>query len=209
LTATSAVPARRRPGGLRPRYPVRSSRLALRPLEKTDVEAVVAYRSLPEVCRYVPFEPMDAATVRSRISGPWSRRHLDGEDQSLTLGMELVESGELVGDAMLHWASALHRSGEIGYVLSPASSGHGYATEAAHALLHLAFDQLGLHRVIARVDAENVASARVAARLGMRQEAHLLENEWFKGRWSDELDFALLDGEWGLQHGEGCAYGCR
>jgi RimJ/RimL family protein N-acetyltransferase len=94
------------------------------------------------------------------------------------------------------WRSAEHRGGEIGYVLNPTYSGHGYATEAAHRLLHLAFDDLGLHRVTARVDAENQSSARLAVRLGMRQEAHLVQNEWFKGHWSDGLDFAILEDEW-------------
>jgi RimJ/RimL family protein N-acetyltransferase len=192
---------------LRPNYPVRTSRLALRPLEEKDVNALVAYRCLPDVCRYVPFEPMDSAAVRDRICGPWSRRHLEAEGQSLTLGVEVADTGALIGDVMLAWSSALHRSGEIGYVVNPAYGGRGYATEAAHAVLHLAFDQLDLHRVIARVDAENVASSRLAARLGMREEAHLVENEWFKGHWSDELGFALLDREWQAQHADGCSLG--
>jgi RimJ/RimL family protein N-acetyltransferase len=66
--------------------------------------------------------------------------------------------------------------------------------------LHLAFDVLGWHRVTARVDARNTASAALARRLGMRQEAHLVENEWFKGMWTDELGFALLAREWRDQH---------
>jgi RimJ/RimL family protein N-acetyltransferase len=102
----------------------------------------------------------------------------------------------LAGDVMLFWSSDEHRSGEIGYVFNPDQAGRGYATEAAEGLLSLAFDGLGLHRVVARVDARNVPSARVAQRLRMRQEAHLVENEWFKGEWSDELQFAILDREW-------------
>ena len=38
--------------------------------------------------------------------------------------------------------------------------------------------------------------ARLAARIGMRQEAHVIENEWFKGEWTDELVYAVLDREW-------------
>jgi RimJ/RimL family protein N-acetyltransferase len=72
-----------------------------------------------------------------------------------------------------------------------------------HALLHLAFDSLGLHRVTARIDPENEASLRLGARLGMRQEAHLIRNEWFKGRWADEIDLALLEEEWAAQHANG------
>ena len=62
---------------LRPRYPVRTQRLLLRPLRETDVDALVAYRSLPEVCRWVPFEPMTAEVVRERLHGVWSRTALE------------------------------------------------------------------------------------------------------------------------------------
>ena len=110
---------------------------------------------------------------------------------------------------MLFFHSVEHRSGEIGWVFHPGYSGRGYATEASHALLHLAFDELGLHRVIARVDARNEASLRLADRLGMRREAHLVSNEWFKGVWSDEIDFAVLEHEWAVVHADGprsCAW---
>lgn len=189
---------------MRPSYPVRSPRLSLRPVSERDVEALVAYRSLPEVCRYVPFEPMDATAVRERLRGPWGGQVLEAEGEALMLAVELIATGELVGDVLLMWSSAEHRDGEIGYVFHPAYSGHGYATEAVHRLLHLAFDDLGLHRVVARVDADNHSSARLAARLGMRQEAHLVQNEWFKGRWSDELDFAILEREWRAMDHDGC-----
>ena len=53
-----------------------------------------------------------------------------------------------------------------------------------------------LHRVIGRAEARNVASARVLDKLGMRQEAHLIENEYVKGEWQSELDYAILDREW-------------
>jgi len=179
-----------------PVYPLRSARLLLRPLSAADSDALLAYRSLPEVCRYVPFRPMGPEDILARLRGPWSCHALAEEGDALVLGAELAGTGGLAGDVMLRWASAEHSSGEIGYVFNPAHAGRGLATEAAHAVLHLAFDDLGLHRVFARLDARNTASARLATRLGMRQEAHLIENEWFKGEWTDELDFALLRREW-------------
>jgi RimJ/RimL family protein N-acetyltransferase len=185
---------------LRPIYPVRTRRLALRPLAETDIAALVSYRGRPDVCRFVPFDPMSETEIAGRLADRWARTTLEAEGQGLTLGVEVVDSGAFVGDVLLMWHSLEHRSGEIGYVFHPEFAGHGYATEAAHALLHLAFDQLGLHRVTARVDLRNRRSADVCRRLGMRQEAHLVENEWFKGAWSDELDFALLDREWSELH---------
>jgi RimJ/RimL family protein N-acetyltransferase len=179
-----------------PVYPVRTARLLLRPLTEADVPDLVEYRSLPEVCRYVPFGPQSAEDIAARLNGAWRHQSLDREGDSLTLGAELIDSGKLIGDVMVRWLSAEHSGGELGYVFSPAHAGRGYAAEAAHAGLHLAFEDFGLHRVIARLDARNSASARLAARLGMRQEAHLRENEWFKGEWTDELDFAILAQEW-------------
>jgi RimJ/RimL family protein N-acetyltransferase len=88
--------------------------------------------------------------------------------------------------------SPAHRQVEIGYVFHPDASGHGYATEAARRLVDFAFDELGAHRVFARTDPRNTASAAVLRRLGMREEGHLRESEIIKGEWADELTFALL-----------------
>jgi RimJ/RimL family protein N-acetyltransferase len=97
--------------------------------------------------------------------------------------------------------SAEHRQGEIGFVFHPDHHGRGYATEAAAALLALAFDALRVHRVIGRLEARNAASARVLERLGMRKEAELVENEYVKGEWQSEVVYALLDREWARRVG--------
>ena len=70
--------------------------------------------------------------------------------------------------------------------------GEGYATEASRPLLDFAFGPLGLHRVIGRLELRNGGSARVLEKLGMRREAHLVENEWVKGDWQSELVYAIL-----------------
>ena len=106
------------------------------------------------------------------------------------------ESGELVGDVSLLWASEAHRQGELGFVLHPSHQGNGYATEASRPMLAFAFEELGLHRVVGRLEPRNAGSARVLEKLGMRREAHLVENEWVKGEWQSELVYALLAREW-------------
>ncbi len=63
-------------------------------------------------------------------------------------------------------------------------------------MLRLGFEGLGLHRIVARIDERNESSVKLARRLGMRQEARLVRNEFFKGEWSTELDFAMLSDEW-------------
>ena len=184
------------PGSLRPAYPVRGERLLLRPLAIGDADTLLAYRSREDVCRYVPFEPMSRDDILERIAGRWARTELTDEGQSLTLGAQLAGTGELAGDVMLFWHSREHAGGEVGYVFNPALGGRGYATEAAHAVLRLGFEGLGLHRIVARIDERNEPSAKLARRLGMRQEARLVHNEFFKGEWSTEVDFAMLAEEW-------------
>jgi RimJ/RimL family protein N-acetyltransferase len=180
---------------LRPDYPIVTERLLLRPLDaKTDVDAVHRYASRADVCRYIPFEPRSREDVAAWLSKRSAA--IESEGQALGLAVVLRASDELVGDIMLFYRSAEHRGGEIGYVFNPEHHGRGYATEACRALLALAFDGLGLHRIVARVDARNAPSIAVLRRLGMRPEAHLVQNEWFKGEWTDELDFAMLAAEW-------------
>lgn len=179
-----------------PEYPVRTARLALRPLRPTDDEALWSYLSLEEVCRFVPFGPYDLGQVRERLANQYSRRDLTEEGQVLVLGLTVAPEDDVVGHVMLRWLSAAHRDGEIGWMLHPAACGHGYAQEAMGAVLQLAFDGLGLHRCIARIDERNAPSIAVAERLGMRREAHLVENLLVRGEWCGEVDYALLDREW-------------
>lgn len=182
--------------GLAPSYPVLTERLALRPIVAGDIDDLLAYRSRPDVCRWVPFEPQDRARIEKLVAGQFARRELERAGEALFFGVEHRDSGRLIGDLMLNWASEEHRGAELGWVLNPEYGGRGFATEAVLAVMQLAFDGLGLHRLTARIDADNAASIRLAERLGMRREAHLVENEWFKGRWSDEVDYAILDREW-------------
>ena len=79
----------------------------------------------------------------------------------------------------------------------------GLATEAAVALLRLGFEGLGLHRITGHLDARNIASARVLERAGLAREAHLVENEFVKGEWSDELVYAMLRSEWEVRQARG------
>jgi RimJ/RimL family protein N-acetyltransferase len=142
-------------------------------------------------------EAMDVEAVMARFDdGRWGRSTLDEEGDVLVLGVDLVATGELIGDVMLRWSSARDRCGEVGWVFHPEHHGRGYATEAAQAILRLAFDGLDLHRMIARIDPRNTASMKLAERLGMRKEAHLVQNSWQRGEWTDEADFALLKSEW-------------
>jgi RimJ/RimL family protein N-acetyltransferase len=195
----ASMPGADRPA-LRPRYPVATPRLLIRPLTPADADGLLAYRSVPDVCRYVPFEPQTREELLERIATRWTRSELTADGQVLILGVEVRDTGALAGDVMLAWQSQEHSCGEIGAAFNPDLSGRGYATESLDALLGLGFEELGLHRIVARIDDRNDASIRLVGRLGMRLEARLVENEWFKGEWTTELDYAMLAAEWAARH---------
>lgn len=88
-----------------------------------------------------------------------------------------------------------HRQGEIGWVLDPAHGGQGFASEAVRAVLALGFNHYRLHRVTAQMDARNSASAALARRVGLRLEAHHVQDWFSKGEWTDTLIYARLASE--------------
>jgi RimJ/RimL family protein N-acetyltransferase len=106
------------------------------------------------------------------------------------------EDGAILGDCGIHFLAEVPRSAEIGITLAAEHQRQGYATEALTAVLDYLFTGLGKHRVHGSVDPANTASARLLERVGMRKEAHFVESLWFKGRWADDLVFAILDREW-------------
>jgi RimJ/RimL family protein N-acetyltransferase len=173
-----------------------TERMALRPYALDDFDAFHDLHSRDDVARYLPWETRDTEASRAALERHQDLR-LDKDDDGITLAGFDKESGGLVGEFVLFLRSVEHRGGEVGYVVHPDFQGRGLATEGARAMLQLAFDTLGLHRVIARIEARNTGSAAVLERLGMRREALLVENEWFKGEWSTEADYAILEGEWG------------
>ena len=107
---------------------------------------------------------------------------------------------QVIGQVVLKWTSRLSRQGELGFVLRPGFQGKGYAREASEVVLRLGFEDLGLHRIIGACDTRNVASWQLLSRLGMRREAHFVEDELFKGEFGDQYIYAILDREWRARH---------
>jgi RimJ/RimL family protein N-acetyltransferase len=179
-----------------PDWPLETTRLTLRPFTSEDFDALHAMQSDEEVVRYLYGEAKSPAETRELLD-----RKIAGSAWAAEgdwLGAAVVErmSGTTVGDISLNWVSERDRTAEIGFILDPRHQGKGYATEAARTLLAWSFETAGLHRVIGRLEARNTASARVLEKLGMRLEAHFVENEWVKGEWQSELVYAILDREW-------------
>lgn len=181
---------------LKPTYPIRTGRLELRPFLGSDLDALADIHGRPEVVRYLYTDVRSRDEVRDMIEERTGHVAIEKEGDRLTLAIDVVETGEMIGDVGMWWLSRAHRQGEIGFVLHPDHHGQGYASEAAYGMLRLGFDEMELHRIIGRCDGRNLASARLMERLGMRREAHYHQNELVKGEWCDEFVFAMLRAEW-------------
>jgi RimJ/RimL family protein N-acetyltransferase len=175
---------------------LRTERLLLRPFAAGDFDAVLAMQADAGVVRYLYWDPRTADEVREVLARKSRCRALERPGDNLAFAVVLDATGEVVGDCGLQWHDNDYRQGEVGFIVHPEHQGRGYATEAARAVLRIGFEEVGLHRIVGRSEARNVGSARVLERLGMRREAHLIENEYVKGEWQSELVYALLAREW-------------
>jgi RimJ/RimL family protein N-acetyltransferase len=181
---------------LRPTFPLLTTRLALRPFEDGDLEALLAMQGREDVTRYLDWPPFDRAWAETYLG---RIKHYTGFDEThdgLRLAGVRRDSGQLVGDFSIWRARPDATEAEVGFVVHPDHQGRGYAREAMELLLALGFEELRLHRIIGRCDARNEASFRLMEQLGMRREAHFREAEFIKGEWVDELIYAILDREW-------------
>lgn len=173
---------------------MRTDRLTLRPIAATDLDAVHAYLSREDVCRYLLQEPMSREQVAAKLAEAEKSTALrtDGDFARLAV----LRDGELVGEVMLNVVSLRAATTEIGWIFSPHVAGRGYATEAARTLLGYAFGTLNAHRVVAHLHPDNTASSRLCERLGMRHEALHRADLWIKGHWEDTSVHAVLRQEW-------------
>jgi aminoglycoside 6'-N-acetyltransferase len=177
---------------------IETPRLVLRRFSMDDLQALVAYRSDPQVARYQSWGTYTEALAAGLIA---DIQDLDPgvPGRGFQFALELKNGQALIGDLYLQVDKDEPLQATIGYTLARPYQGRGLASEAVRALLDYCFGQLGLHRVTARTLAENQPSIALLERLGFRREAHYVANSRFEGRWADEYQYALLKEEWQSQ----------
>ena len=172
-----------------------TERLRLRRFADQDLPAFLAYLNDPLVARYQSWETYTEEGAREVIEE--QKRLAPGlPGRAFTFAIELKKTGALVGHVALTVQEKDPLQAEIGFTLAREYHRQGFAREAAARVLDYAFNELGLHRVIAITDCENTGSAALLASLGMRREGHFIQNIWFKGKWGDEYLYAILRKEW-------------
>lgn len=175
-----------------------TDRLLLREFVADDWPTVLAYHSDPRYHRFYPSTGSNEEQARAFV-GMFLAQQQAQPRIKFQLAVTLQENGQLIGNCGVRLKEADALEADIGYELAPEHWGRGYATEAARAMTAFGFNQLGVHRIWSWCIADNVGSAHVLEKLGMRQEGRLRENEFFKDRWWDTLLYAMLVDEWRTQ----------
>ncbi|KAA3508976.1 GNAT family N-acetyltransferase [Agrobacterium rosae] len=179
----------------RPDLPLSTDRLILREFIRGDFRDYASYHSLQEVYRYLYAAPPMGDDLQEQfakiLDAPFEH-----DSDTYRLAIERKDDKALIGEVLLKLASVDAQQGEVGYIFNPAFAGNGYATEAVAAMINIGFSSFGFHRIFARLDAANAGSVGVVERLGLRREAHLIQNDRFRDVWGDEYIYAVLAAEW-------------
>lgn len=169
---------------------IETERLLLKPLVAADSRNLLEICSDPETMRYWNTAPW--TTTQDSLDfineSCESMRH----QRALVLGVHLKSTGGLAGKCML---SSYHRESkraEIGFALARPCWGKGYIGEAAEALIQYAFRSLGLRRIEAEIDPDNISSARALEKLGFSLEGVLRQRWEVNGVISDSALYGRL-----------------
>lgn len=177
-------------------YPtLTTERFHLRKPGLDDAAEMAAIYGHPDVGRYLAYSASGGVEkMREKLA-----RDLESASRGEGFRWVLCEHGSntVHGSAGLFNWSQQDRRAEVGYVLAVHQWGRGVMKELMPELLRFGFEDMGLHRLEARVDPRNGASVRVLTRAGFRLEGVLRENKAEPGGgFSDSAMYSLLEGEW-------------
>jgi RimJ/RimL family protein N-acetyltransferase len=174
-----------------------TERLVLRSFMEDHFDDLYEIQRRPDVARYLLWDARTPEETRTALGKRVGETGFSQEGDTLAVAVELRESGRVIGDFNLRWLSEELGRAEIGFVMNPEHSGRGYATEAGAALLRLAFEVYGFHRVVGLCNGRNTSSQQLMERLGMRREAFFVQGEMLKGERADLAVYAMLAEEHG------------
>lgn len=175
--------------------PILTERLELRDFVEGDVAAFYRVVSDPAVMRYMFYGPVTLGETRAYI-GQMLDRQRENPRPAWELAVVRRQDNRLIGACDLTFDDDQPGTGDLGYLLGQEAWGEGYATELARALVQAGFEQLALEKIIATCDVENIASARVLEKAGLRRVTRLENHKYAKDRWWTSYLYRLTRAEW-------------
>jgi len=175
--------------------PISTARLLLRRFAGGDWKDLLELMADEEFFRYQDGAPLDEDGVLHWLeSDPHVK--LTTPDQPFYLGIQVQDSGKLIGYLSLHFTDAQRLQVVFNIGLNRNFQRQGFALEAVEALLGFCFEGLKLHRVACWCDSRNAAACRLLDKVGLRREGEFVKNRWVHGEWTNSIWFAALREEY-------------
>jgi [ribosomal protein S5]-alanine N-acetyltransferase len=174
--------------------PIETERLSIRPVEASDLPALLDVNRDPEVTRYLPYDAWTGAAEGEAWLARMEKLVAGGDACQLVIVER--DLGRAIGTCLVFRYSDRDRLAEIGYVLGRAYWGRGYMLEALTALIGAAFNAVHLRRLEANVAGPNFASLKLLERTGFVHEGLLRERWIARGEVADCAVFGLLRADW-------------
>ncbi|MCE5173027.1 GNAT family N-acetyltransferase [Paenibacillus profundus] len=179
---------------------LQTERLRLRQVTERDAPSILELFSDQEVIRYVPLSRF-TTTEHALQEIAWYTTIFQ-EHTGLRWGIEIKDTGKLIGTCGFLDYKPDHRRAELGYDLSRPYWGHGIMPEAAQAVIDFGFGVMELNKIAASIVPENTASGKVLSKLGFRQEGLLRQHEFEHGYFVDLAIYAILREEYEVHERE-------
>ncbi|WP_019375613.1 GNAT family N-acetyltransferase [Virgibacillus halodenitrificans] len=165
-----------------------TERLLIRPFESNDIDDVFNIYNNNNTCKYHLHDRWTVENLEREFNKKLDNSSLTKES---VLSLAVVNGTKVIGDLSV-WYTDMKDTVEIGFSFLNTVSGKGYATEATRSLSENLFNEFNVHRIQANLDARNVASKKLCERIGMRKEAHFIQDFWNKGEWTDSIVYGML-----------------
>jgi ribosomal-protein-alanine N-acetyltransferase len=169
-----------------------TKRLVLKQINANDAEAILALRSNDEVMKYIPRPYLKTKEDALELIAMFDDKIENGI--GINWGIYFLDEPEKLLGIIGHYRiKPEHFRAEVGYMLFPDHKGKGIVSEALKKVVEYGFNEMKLHSIEAILDPENKGSEKVLLKNGFVKEAHLIENEYYEGRFLDTMIYSILN----------------
>ena len=148
---------------------IETERLILRPTSISDAEQMFTnWASDPEVTKHLTWPPHSDIEVTKSVLAYWDKEN--EKPNNYHWGIVLKETQQIIGTGGTVSINEKHHCAELGYCMGRAYWGKGYMSEAVAAMIEYLFNTVGLNRIAALYEPENIGSGRVMQKCGMIYE---------------------------------------
>ena len=176
-----------------------TERLILREFAPEDFEDVHAYASDYETVRHMMFGPNTPGQTRDYLERQCAQEREQVPRMHYNMALERRDTHRVIGGISCHlnWR---RDDGILGLVMNRSEAGHGFMTEALRGAMDWLFGSLGLHRLHAVCDVDNLSVQRVLEACGMRLEGRMVQRGKARPEapepYFDQFGYAVLRTEW-------------